>query len=865
MPVPALILIVAILHFIVKPSLFFEPAWLLPLTNTLFVTVVCFVIAFIAARNYRMSGRGQVLLLGCGVFAFGVAAVLAAFLRSVPGTGANLNVTVYNTGALVAAIFHFIAALILLSGISPETGSKRKGLWAVGTYAGLAVFMALFTTASVRGMVPPFFVQGAGPTLLRQEVLGTADVLFAFSFLIFIGTYLRNRETFLYWYASALALTSISLTGFFMESAIGSPIGWASRFSQYLGGIYFLIAVLSAARGAQARRTSFDTVLTAALSPGEEKFRALSENSPDVITRFDREMRHIYVNAAGIELYGKPARSIIGRTITESGLPDDYCSALKERIERVLETGGPAQIEGYLPAGEATRFYQSRCVPEYGQDGRVANVLVVSRDLTESKSAEEALRQSEERWATTLSSIGDAVIATDAAGSITFMNTIAEHLTGWSCAEAAAKHITEVFNIVNEQTRRQAENPVVKVLREGMIVGLANHTILVRKDGTEVAIDDSGAPIRDKEGNTLGVVLVFRDITDRRKTEERARHLASFPELNPSPVMEVDGAGSVTFCNPGAMKTLEGLGLVREDCECFLPGDLGAILRSWDRKNESTLYREVALNNRVFGETIYLVPQFGVARIYAYDITERKMAEEGLRESEGKYRKLFENMTEEVHFWELALDGEGRIKTWRLVDANPPALKTWGKTLDEVRGKSTDEIFGPGATDHYMPVVRKIMAEGVPYSFEDYFPQLDKHFRFTSVPLGDYFITTGADITSNKKAEQALRELNATLEHRVAERTAEVHKALETVREERQRLYDVLETLPTMICLLTPDYHVAFANRSFRERFGDSEGRHCYEYRIGRTAPCDFCESYKVLETGKPHRWESQPRTAPAL
>ena len=142
---------------------------------------------------------------------------------------------------------------------------------------------------------------------------------------------------------------------------------------------------------------------------------------------------------------------------------------------------------------------------------------------------------------------------------------------------------------------------------------------------------------------------------------------------------------------------------------------------------------------------------------------QREAAAEALRESEAKYRNLFENMTEEVHFWKLVRDPNGQIKTWRLVDANPPTLKTWGKTLGEIQGKTTDEIFGPGATGHYLPVVQKIMTDGVPFVFEDYFPHLDKHFRFTSVPLGDYFITTGADITSIKKAELALRESECRL------------------------------------------------------------------------------------------------------
>ena len=151
-------------------------------------------VAYIAMRNYKATGRVQILLLGCGVLAFGIGGVVAGFARSVPGAGANLNVTIYNTGALIGAVFHFAAALILLAGVSPEVGSKRREYWLVLSYMGLTIFMALFAMASLGGIIPPFFIQGVGPTALRQSVLGSADILFAFSFLIFMGSYLRSRE-----------------------------------------------------------------------------------------------------------------------------------------------------------------------------------------------------------------------------------------------------------------------------------------------------------------------------------------------------------------------------------------------------------------------------------------------------------------------------------------------------------------------------------------------------------------------------------------------------------------------------------------------------------------------------------------------
>ena len=153
----------------------------------------------------------------------------------------------------------------------------------------------------------------------------------------------------------------------------------------------------------------------------------------------------------------------------------------------------------------------------------LATGVLISAATDALRRARDDHRLEAERLRTTLQSIGDGVIVTGADGEIVSLNPIAERLTGWTTAEAGGRPLGEVFNIVNEDTRQPVENPALRALREGAIVGLANHTILVARDGAETPIDDSAAPVRRGDGQVAGSVLVFRDVSDRRHAEQTLR------------------------------------------------------------------------------------------------------------------------------------------------------------------------------------------------------------------------------------------------------------------------------------------------------------------------------------------------------
>ena len=232
-------------------------------------------------------------------------------------------------------------------------------------------------------------------------------------------------------------------------------------------------------------------------------------------------------------LFGVPSNTdgIDFARFMETVVPEDR-SLIETAMKETLEAAAPYRVEHRVQDEDGT----IRWLMESGDvlrdpEGKPIRMYGIVQDITQTRKAEEALFREKEHAQVTLASIGDGVITTDTEGNIQFLNPVAEYLTGWNMPAAQGKPLREVFHILNELTRKPAIDPVERCLREGRIVGLANHTILVRTDGHEFAIEDSAAPIRSKDGEVVGVVLVFHDVTKAREMANRLSWQASHDTL----------------------------------------------------------------------------------------------------------------------------------------------------------------------------------------------------------------------------------------------------------------------------------------------------------------------------------------------
>ncbi len=519
-------------------------------------------------------------------------------------------------------------------------------------------------------------------------------------------------------------------------------------------------------------------------------------------------------NPSAERLFGYRAEEIVGKPVTVLFPPD----RLKEEdyIIGLLRQGQPVErLETIRVAKDGKQIPVSVSVsPMKDADGQVIGAAKIIHDISDVVAAREALLREKQLLATTLSSIGDAVIVTDTNGGVTFLNAEAERLTKWSNREAAGQPLRTVFRIVNEETRALVENPVEKVLRLGDIVRLANHTVLIAKDGTEMPIGDSAAPIREPDGPVFGVVLVFRDVTEQHKTQQAIARLAAIVEHSGDAMVTKNLDGVIQSWNSSAERLFgyDAEEIVGKHVTLLFPPDrlneedhiINRLRQGQPIERLETI--RLAKDGRKIPVAVSISPLknadgeiVGASKIL-HDISEVVAAREALEREKELLATTLASIGDAV----IVTDEEGRIT---YVNAEAERLTKWSS--GDAHGQALPKVFCIVNEETRAPVenpVEKVLRLGGVAGLADHTILIAKDGAETPIddsaapirrPGGPLFgaVLVFRDFTERKKAEEILRDAQqklsqhaAELEETVAERTA---KLKETVNDLESFSYSI--------------------------------------------------------------------------
>jgi PAS domain S-box-containing protein len=862
--IPVFIATIVVLRYLESQALtrelVFDPPLLLLVLNGLFLSIMPFVVVYVSARSYLSTGSRTLLYLGSGLVVLGSASPIAGSLIGLPG-GANLNVTVYNTGVLATSILLLMCTISARSKASDTRASRKSRLTAA--YSGAVLFVGLFTAAALQGIVPVFFVQGVGPTLLRQAILGSATLLFAVCSLQSARTYVRSRSSFTYWYALGLALISIGLSAVFLQSSVGSPSGWAGRSAQYLGGICLAIAILALRREIAAVGVPLQDALASFFRESEKNYRLLTETALDAIVSLNPEGRVLLWNRAAERIFGWSQGEAVGSSLVELIIPDQQAETARKWFGKSGASASDVML-GKTVEMEAKRKDGSRIPVEMSistRDSAAGNITTaVIRDITERKRMEEEVRS----LARFPSENPNPILRLDKDGVILIANKSCRPLLdAWSCdigrpaPEFLRDLVSEVYAsgsskaVEIEFSGRFYEFFITPIMESGY-ANLYGRDITKRKI-TEESVNHLNRLLhavrrinqlitRERDANrflksTCDILVESEECECAwiAMLDEYGKFVSAFnaglgDEFNS--LVELMKNGELPACGK---KALEKAGIHQIDepassCErCPL---------SEARRGRSVYATRVGYGERVFGFLVASLSreevgedERGLLEEVAGDVghalhlyvleEERKKAEAHITYQAA----LLENVDDAV----LASDEQFKLTAW-----NRAAERMYGWKIDEVRGRIGQEVLRTEFADTDHAEVRRRLSETGEWHSEivQYTKGGEKiHVDASTMAIrGEAgkvvgYVSVNRDITERKRMEDELHRYSTQLEGLVSERTKKL-------AESEQRFRELSDLLPQIVFEIDENGNVEYMNRAAFAATGLSEE----EFRRGLNA-----------------------------
>jgi PAS domain S-box-containing protein len=548
-----------------------------------------------------------------------------------------------------------------------------------------------------------------------------------------------------------------------------------------------------------------------ALRQSEERWRTYINDASDLIFTLDPAGRIASANRALCKAVGYREEELLGHDVVQLIAPESYTAAT-EALAKILNQEDVEQIELEVIGKDGLRITLEIRGRTLYEQGRFAGTFHIARDVTERKRAEEALARQEADLQATLYGIGDAVVATDVGGHVVRMNPMAEQLTGWTEAEAAGQPISEIMRLIDEQTRRRVENPVARVLLARKMISLSSHTLTISKDGREIPIADSAAPIFDSGGIISGVGFLFHEQTEERMVqrvmevrlsliEYAASHtlaeLLSWtldevgrfvdspigfyhfvePDQQTLSLQQWSSRTLAEFCQTESDKLHYNIDQAGVWVDCVhdkkpvihndyaslphkkgMPPGHAQVLREMvvPVMRDDMVVAILGVGNKA---TEYTQKDVEIVSYFAdvtWEIVRQKRAEQALRESENRYRQLFEAESDAV----FLIDNQ----TGRILEANSAAEAMYGYSRQELLARrNTDLSAEPEDTRRVTQTSPLILEQVVNIPF-----RLHRKSDGTVFPVeitGRFFLWQGRpvhvaairDITERKLADEQIR------------------------------------------------------------------------------------------------------------
>ncbi len=501
-----------------------------------------------------------------------------------------------------------------------------------------------------------------------------------------------------------------------------------------------------------------------ALRESESNFRSLAENTPDYIMRYDKECRHLYENPAALRVSGLTEENIIGKTHREAGFDEELCNFWEEKITAVFKTSQSSQTIFEWEGAEGKVSLDWRLVPEFDESGQVKTVLGISRDITEQKNLEETLRKSEQRNRLIVDTMSDLVFVYDSAGRY---------------GDYFAKDDSLLIRPWNEIRGRKPE----EIIPLDIAAQHNEHAKKVRETGESVTFEyelEIDNALRLFQGTMMlhedneSIVVAVKDITERKLVEENLRQSEEKYRTI------VRSISDIIFVHDKddyyAQVYVSDEGLLTSSIEDFIghhpsenvPPNLLQLYLEASAKVRDTGMSEgfefpltVRGKDKWFASSLTLHEDGESIISVTQDITERKLAEENLRQSEKKYRSLFDNTPVGLTFQEIVVDESGRPIDFVFIDVNEGFEALMGLRKDDIVGKSASHVLtSSGETElNWIDVYGKVALTGARARFEQYSEALGRWFSVTAYsPEKNSFITAYTDITEQKRAYEDLKQ-----------------------------------------------------------------------------------------------------------